>query len=42
MDYTKYPEGFDALVNELDNMPSDDPKAKGAFMISFLDALIKQ
>jgi len=41
MDYTTYPEGFEALIRDL-NIPIEDEEARKAFFIGFMDSLIKQ
>ncbi len=40
-DLSKYPEGFDAMMNGL-KFPNDDPEAKKAYLMSLLDRLIRQ
>ena len=41
MDYTTYPEGFEALIRDLD-IPFTDEEERHAFFLAFIDSLIKQ
>lgn len=41
MDYTTYPEGFEALERDLE-LPFAEEEARHAFFLSFIDSLIKQ
>lgn len=41
MDYTTYPEGFEALARDLE-LPFVEEEARYAFFLSFIDSLIKQ
>ena len=40
MDYTTYPEGFEALLRDL-KIPIEDEAARRAFFLSFIDSLVK-
>lgn len=41
MDYTTYPDGFEAMIRDL-KMPFDDFEQKKNFFIGFMDSIIKQ